>query len=151
MKYSAQNKTFFFFVSVLSMFVGGMIYLMWRPQTLVMFSWCRNIGIWELVRQMRGASASMKDVLPIWFVYSLPQALWCFSGLCCIHAIWNRKAGERFWLSAVLLGSLSIEVMQFFHVISGSFDAVDLYFIVLFYCLFELSTKIFKGENHEEI
>lgn len=133
------------------MFLGGMIYLLWRPQTLVMFSWCRSLGIWELVRQMREASASVKEVLPIWFIYSLPQALWCFSGLCCIHAIWNRKAGERFWIAVVLLGSLSIEVMQFFHVISGSFDAVDFWLIILFYFLFEFSIQTFKGENHEEI
>lgn len=143
-----QNKTFFLLASVLSMFLGGMIYLLWRPQNLVMFSWCRSIGILNFIRWMR--DAVLFD-LPAWFVYSLPQALWCFSGLCCIHAIWNQKDGERFWLSSVFLGSLSIEFMQLFHVISGTFDAVDFVFIVLFYCLFELSTQIFKGESHEEI
>ena len=148
MKYSAQNKTFFLLASVLSMFLGGMIYLLWRPESLVMFSWCRSFGILDFVRQMR--SAVLFD-LPVWFVYSLPQALWCFSGMCCIHAIWNRKLGERFWIAVIFIGSLSIEVMQFFHVISGSFDAVDLWFIVLFYCLFEFSIQIFKGGHHEEI
>ena len=141
------NKTFYLFSSVLSMFFGGMIYLLWRPQNLVMFSWCKSIGIGEFVQQMRGA---VLCDLPIWLVYSLPQALWCFSGLCCIHAIWGRKRGERFWLSVVLWGSLLIEGMQFLHVISGTFDVVDVGFIVLVYCLFEISIQNFKGEPHEE-
>jgi len=149
MKRPIQNKTLFLLASALSMLLGGIIYLLWRPQTLVMFSWCKKLGVYGIVQQMRVALDFLKDILPVWFIYSLPQALWCFSGLCCIHAIWNRKAGERFWIAVVFLFCLSVEVLQMFHVVSGSFDTVDLLFIIVFYCLFEL--LIFQGENHEKI
>ena len=149
MKRPIQNKTLFLLASTLSMLLGGIIYLLWRPQTLVMFSWCKKIGVYGIVQQMRVALDFLKDVLPAWFIYSLPQALWCFSGLCCIHAIWNRKAGERFWIAVVFLFCLSVEVLQMFNVVSGSFDAFDLFLIIVFYCLFEF--LIFQGEKHEKI
>ena len=144
-RYLLYGKAFFFFVSVLSMFLGGIIYLMWRPPTLLMFSWCRSIGIYGDVLQMRLSWASMKDFLPNWFVFSLPQALWCFSWLCCIHAIWINKSGihERFWTAIILVISLLVEIMQLFPWISGVYDSVDLVLIIIFYLIFELSTKLF--------
>ncbi|MBP5586615.1 MAG: hypothetical protein J6Y92_09715 [Lentisphaeria bacterium] len=146
----AYNKIFFFLISALSMFMGGAIYLIWRPPTLLMFSWCRRIGIYEFVMQMRLSLAFMKEYLPTWFIYSLPQALWFFSGLCCIHSIWNHKTGahERFWITTIIVFSLLIEILQLFHVFSGTCDIVDLVLILVFYLIFELSTKLINGENN---
>ena len=139
-----DSKAFFSFVSVLSMFFGGIIYLMWRPTTLLMFSWCRSIGIYEYVLHMRLSCDSMKDSFPKWFIFSLPQALWCFSWLCCIHAIWINKSEihERFWTTLILIISLLAEIMQLFPWISGVYDPVDIVLIVLFYFIFKLSIKL---------
>lgn len=149
-KGSTYNKVFFFLISALSMFMGGAIYLIWRPPTLLMFSWCRRIGIYEFVMQMRSSLAFMKEYLPTWFIYSLPQALWCFSGLCCIHAIWNHRtdAHERFWITTIFIFSLLTEFLQLIHVFSGTCDIVDLVLIIAFYLIFKILTKLFKGENN---
>lgn len=141
-KSSARIKVFFFLISLFSMFIGGLIYLLWRPPTLLMFSWCKSVGIFEFIQQMRSTLCFIKDYLPAWFVYSLPQALWCFSGLCCIHAIWINKTQthECFWLAITLALPILTEIMQLFHVISGTYDIVDLVFVLIFFFVFKLLT-----------
>jgi len=147
---SAYNKKIFFLISAMSMFIGGSIYLIWRPPILLMFSWCRRIGIYDFIMQMRSSFAFMKEDLPTWFIYSLPQALWSFSGLCCIHAIWDHRTEvhERFWITTIFVVSLLTEFLQLIHVFSGTCDIVDLVLILVFYLIFELSTKLIKGENN---
>ena len=141
-------KQFFFLVSVLSMLLGGIIYLLWRSPTLLMFSWCRSLGIYGIVLQMRSSLEFVKEYLPSWFFYSLPQALWCFSGLCSIHAVWIKNNGmhEPFWIALTLMMPLMTEIFQFFHVIPGTYDIVDLFLIVVLFLLFELIVTIFNGE-----
>ena len=147
MRYSIYTKRFFFLVSVLSMFFGGIIYLLWRPTTLLMFSWCRSLGIYGIVLQMRSSLEFVKEYLPSWFIYSLPQALWCFSGLCSIHAIWMKKNRnqEYFWIAIILMMPFLTEFMQFYHLIPGTYDVVDLVLIVMFFLLFNLIIRLLEN------
>ena len=148
--YSIHFRVFYFLLSVLSMFFGGMIYLIWRPPTLLMFSWCKKIGIYGIVLQMRSNFGFMKECFPAWFIYSLPQALWCFSGLCSIHAIWINNIGnhERFWIVFILMLPFLTEYLQLLHVIPGTFDIVDILLIVVSYCLYIFLTRFYNGENN---
>ena len=147
---STHLRALYFLVSVLSMSFGGIIYLIWRPTTLLMFSWCKIIGVYGVILQMRSVLGGMKEYLPVWFIYSLPQALWCFSGLCSIHAIWINNIGnhERFWIIFTFMLPFLTEFLQLLHVIPGTFDFVDLIFIIASFCLFDFLTHISYGGNN---
>lgn len=150
-------KVFFFLISAFSMLFGGIIYLIWRPPTLLMFSWCRSLGIYGGVQHLRSTFCGIKEFLPAWFIYSLPQALWCFSGLCSIHAIWINKNDfhEQVWIIIILIMSLLTEILQLFNVIPGTCDIIDLVLIIVIYILFELIIMTFNVEitkrSHQQI
>lgn len=131
------QRRFFIIVSTLLMLIGGMLYILYRPTSLIMFSWFSSLGFDNCINTMRAKGTSLADILPCWIVFSLPQALWCFSGFLAIHAIWLnvRCVQEQFWLTFVLLLALGGELGQLVGIIDGVFDFIDLLFLVLAFCL----------------
>lgn len=115
------------------MISGGVIYILWRPTSLNMFSWFSALGIEQYVANMRSLASFLSVSLPDWVRFSLPQALWLFSGCLAVHSIWKNfySKQEQFWMAAVLILALSGELGQVMGIIDGVFDVLDLMLLLV--------------------
>jgi len=120
--------TFLVFVHcVLPTLLGGMIYVLFRPLSLRMFDWFEFIGFMDSILSMRTASENYL-FLPDWFYYALPDGLWTYAFTSSFILIWENSTGLKYWLAIPLFLSLIPEVLQFFNLLTGTFDWNDLLF-----------------------
>lgn len=107
---------------------GGMIYLLFRAKSLLMFRWADAIGIEPFLDHMRSycTAISLDDFH--WFFYSLPDGLWVYSLTTFMFLVWGRELSREsfFWISIGPLLALGGEIGQAFGVVRGTFDPTDL-------------------------
>lgn len=48
--------------------VGGLIYILFRPETLIMFDWFEKAGLLQFIQDLR-TSFKGKLILPQWIIY----------------------------------------------------------------------------------
>jgi hypothetical protein len=118
-------------LAVASLLIGSMVYLLFRPTSLLMFHWADSLGLAALIHALRSYSHSAARLLPKWFVYSLPFALWVSSYLFCIRAIWWRSECRLryLWLWCVPIIAVTAELCQHLGILPGTFDFLDLLII----------------------
>ena len=119
-------------VALLTMLVGGLLYVLWRSDSLFMFGWFRSLGAERIVAGLRAAARPYRNNVPDWAIYSLPQGLWCFSGLIALRAIWQRvpdSPGLYIWSVAFAVACFTLEWGQLLGMVPGQFDRVDLAFL----------------------
>jgi hypothetical protein len=124
----AMRTTILSVHTLLPVFVGGVIYLLWRPDNLMLFSWLDALGISKLVRDLRSAVYSVRMHLPVWIIFSVPAGLWMYSLVAGLRLTWRggRPQLQRLWLTlAALLGPGS-ELAQRLGILPGRFDLADL-------------------------
>jgi hypothetical protein len=124
-----KSKTSFLVLnSVLPLLVGGMIYVCWRGDGLLMFDWFRRAGLDAWVVQLRAAAAPAGSLMPRWVVFSLPDALWVYAMTAFLAATWldaDRRAFRVGWISLACLLGAGAEVGQLAGVVPGTFDPAD--------------------------
>lgn len=72
--------------------------------------------------------------MPLWVIYNLPDALWLFSYLLYIDAIWSNSFHNSlyklfFW--SIPIFSILLEFLQLANFIPGTFDIVDIMFYII--------------------
>ena len=124
------------------LFLGGIIYILFRTTSTRIFDWIKMIGINPFILNFRKFSLPIKEYLPSWFYYSFPDALWMYSFSYSIMVIWNSR--QIFWIFFPLTIGLSYEVAQLLKIIPGTFDILDLFFTILAFCtsLFSINLKL---------
>ena len=105
-------------LSLVILLLGGLIYVIFRDKSLLMFDWLK---------------------------YSLPDGLWIFSYMFIVDAIWDR---EKNAVSMIFLWGLPIvavlsECFQYFGLLAGVFDWMDMASYMLAITLF-LIIKLLK-------
>lgn len=107
-----------FFLILVPLILGTCIYAIARPESTIVLSG-------------RGMTKAFK--LPSWVIYNLPDGLWLFSLLNCLYLIWHRNSSRTklIWIMSAFLLAVLTEVFQKYHIITGTFDYVD----ILAYCL----------------
>ncbi len=141
-------------LSAILMVLGGSIYVLWRPSSLVMFGWFSAIGLGQPVEVLRQWVAPFAVHLPSWVYYSLPQALWLLSGCVAIHAIWKdwHLVSAQTWALIVLAIASGGEIGQALHVVPGVYDPTDLVLLVAAFVTYETvaiaygTRKLTQGE-----
>lgn len=114
---------------------GGIIYLMWRGESLLMFAWFDFLGLSPFILLVRH-NVSVVGSLPDWFKYSLPNALWLFGGILFFSGIWERQRFEKgAWVLIFLAVAFGSEFAQVTGCIPGTYDNVDVFFMVIFTCM----------------
>ena len=68
-------------IGIASIIFGGMIYVLWRKQTLLMFSWFDAMSLGIPIAILRDSASAYSSIMPRWFYFSLPNALWAFGGI----------------------------------------------------------------------
>jgi hypothetical protein len=136
--------TFLVFVHcVLPTLFGGMIYVLFRPLSLRMFDWFEFIGFMDPILSIRAASENYL-LLPDWFYYALPDGLWTYAFTSSFILIWGNSTGLKYWLAIPLFLSLIPEVLQFFNLLTGTFDWNDLFFQLFGFILSIIYFKFLK-------
>ncbi len=110
----------------LALVFGGLLYVLKRPTSLLMFAWIERIGGTEYVQAARQSLAPM--VLPSSVVECLPQALWAFALLTLVRATWVGhvgRAGANVAALAIAF-ALAAELGQGLGFFPGTFDPWDL-------------------------
>lgn len=142
-QYSIKNRATRVILSLGFLFFGGLIYIIYRDKSLLMFDWFNSIGISNEIDGLRNLFQG--DGIYGWVKYSLPDGLWIFSYMFLIDAIWD---GERNIVSKWFLWFLPIvailsECLQYFGLLPGVFDWMDMACYMLAITLF-LIIKLFK-------
>ena len=123
-------------LSLLILLLGGLVYVIYRDKSLLMFDWFDAIGISNEIDGLRRLFQG--EGIYGWVKYSLPDGLWAFSYMFLVDAIWN---GSRSKSSFIFIYSLPViallsEFFQYFGLLPGVFDWVDvasyLFAIILF-------------------
>ena len=90
---------------------GGLIYVCFRSKTLRFFAWIDKIGFSNVVNEIRIIIYPCKEILPNWFINSLPDGLWVYS----FSAIIFLGSKKYFIQNKILLmGAVHIIRMIFF-------------------------------------
>jgi len=118
--------------SLIPLLLGGFIYVLFRSKTLRMFEWFYFIGLEEAIQAARTAVVEFKKYLPVFACFSLPDGLWLYSFTSAILIYWrNDKQRTRNWLLIPLASGIFVEIMQGFKLFPGTFDYLDLAFLIL--------------------
>ncbi|OJJ22503.1 hypothetical protein BKI52_07430 [marine bacterium AO1-C] len=118
---------------IISLLGGGLIYLGFRSDTLILFDWISFIGLDHLIERLRFYTLPYAKYIPEWILFSLPDGLWMFSYGCGICYLWRNKQSKQphWWISLIALFILSVEILQLLQITPGTFDPLDLVFYLL--------------------
>ena len=130
MKIRLNNKYINFaiksMVSFGLLFLGGSIYILFRPKSLQMFNWIDNLGLTNLVNRLREDVSELS--LGHITLYSLPDGLWLASYIIMVNAIVPKEHNSNLLFWSFLLPAIAIvfEILQIPGIICGVFDIYDL-------------------------
>lgn len=118
---------------ILTLVLGSFIYISFRQNTLVMFSWLDRVNLLEVISDYRLFTLPWVENLPNWFLYSLPDGLWLFSYLSILLAVWDNTISKHNVLWFLLVPSVAVfsEIGQLFSIVPGTFDLIDLIFYIV--------------------
>jgi len=107
---------------------GGIIYLLFRADSLMMFRWADAIGVKSVLDDLRIYYTTIQMDNSNWFFFSLPGGLWVYSFTSFMLIVWGLKFSRHsiFWISIGPLIALGGEIGQAFGVVIGTFDPTDL-------------------------
>lgn len=111
-------------LSLLLLFLGGVIYLIFRSKHLPMFDWVKVIHLDGYVNQLRDGFSGID--LPTFVKYCLPNGLWMASYTLIIDAFIDEENNKNFWIFILPGISVFLEILQFFHITAGTFDLGDI-------------------------
>lgn len=114
------------FISLLSLLIGGLIYIGFRDENLLMFDWFNNLGLNSYIVFFRTELQHID--LPNWVIYSLPDGLWVLSYMILINEIWKSKREPQYyiWSYSLPIIAITLEITQIFTSYVGTFDIYDL-------------------------
>lgn len=115
-------------LSVLALFAGGIIYILFRTSEPVFFNWIRTTGSDTWLNMTRHDSLPLGMLFPEWIVFSLPNGLWAFAYALLITGIWSgSKSWLRYlWMTSIPLLVLGYEFLQYPGIIPGTFCIQDI-------------------------
>jgi hypothetical protein len=109
--------------------IGAVIYILWRSKNLFVFRWLEMAGLAQIVTAAREYGFFYRSSIPQIVLYSLPDALWVYSYTAALALIWERDLSRQrlIWILLPTVTAVGAEFVQFFHIISGTFDWSDVW------------------------
>ena len=130
MKHTHLKLNLLFSHVIIPITFGGIVYLLFRSDSLTMFRWADAIGVKPVLDDMRvHCTTTQMDNLN-WLFFSLPDGLWVYAFTSFMLIVWGFKFSRHsmFWISIGPLLALGGEIGQAFGVVRGTFDPTDLLF-----------------------
>lgn len=116
--------------TILPLLFGSLIYLLFRPDNILLFHWLEQIGARERIDDWRAQAAWLTEYLPGWLLFSLPNSLWTYSFAIYFTLLW-RDHRLYYWVGLTWAISLLGELLQLFSWLPGTFSLIDLMFIII--------------------
>lgn len=113
-----------------SMFIGSMIYILFREKRLLMFKWFKFIKLDFVINFLRDSFYKYRIYIPKSVLFSLPDALWVYSFTMFLSIYFKNKI----ILSSIFVGSMIIEILQLWFV-TGTFDMYDVIYMFILYLI----------------
>lgn len=113
-----------------SMFIGSMIYILFREKRLLMFKWFKFIKLDFVINFLRDSFYKYRIYIPKSILFSLPDALWVYSFTMFLSIYFKNKI----ILSSIFVGSMIIEILQLWFV-TGTFDMYDVIYMFILYLI----------------
>lgn len=113
-----------------SMFIGSMIYILFREKRLLMFKWFKFIKLDFVINFLRDSFYKYRIYIPKNILFSLPDALWVYSFTMFLSIYFKNKI----ILSSIFVGSMIIEILQLWFV-TGTFDIYDVIYMFILYLI----------------
>jgi hypothetical protein len=125
------TKNRIIFQVITPLLIGGLIYIFFRADSLLMFRWFDTLGLTKIISSCRQFTVGHFH-LPTWILFSLPDALWIFAFINLMLLIWQDRfsINSIFWLLIAPTIGIFSEVGQVVHIIPGTFDIIDLTLIL---------------------
>ena len=117
-------KRFFLHV-VLTMLVGGVIYVLFRSDTLLMFRWFEFFKLDKLIYSLREYTFYYRKYIPENVLFSLPDCLWVYS----FTMFLSFYLKNIFLIMIPCIGSVLTEIGQLWFV-PGTFDILDILYML---------------------
>lgn len=124
-----SSNTFIAVNIVLPIILGGFIYIAWRKDTLLMFSWFQHLGLGSFVFRLRVYLSPFYEHIPKFVLYCLPDGLWVYSLTFFMGWLWKNssKLAFMFWASIGSVLGIGGELAQSFGIVQGCFELLDLF------------------------
>lgn len=119
-------------LSLSLLMLGGIIYLGYRNEALLLFEWAHFLGLDAIVHLFRTYASHY--LLSSWIIYSLPDGMWLLSYMLIIDLLWGESdISQNFWLYILPFIAIISELSQLIVPSHGTFDFLDLccYFIAI--------------------
>ena len=139
-----KRQTIDFFLAAACLLSGSVLYILFRPTTLLMFHWADSLGLIESIGTIRSHTHTPNAYLADWVIYSLPYALWVLSYLFFVSGIWGKStsSGRAAWYWGIPIIAITSELAQGLHILPGHFDPVDLIAIIFATILGFVATEL---------
>ena len=113
-------------IGLVMLLLGGIIYLLFRPTTLLLFHTLDLVGLMPLVTDCRTLVATCQP--SEFVVYSLPGSLWATSYILLVVSLLERAMRwQRMIVASIIpLAGICSELMQQAGLLPGVFDTADL-------------------------
>lgn len=123
-------------LAIVLLIFGGFIYVIFRSEDLLMFNWFRSLGLNNIVIKLRDGYGLMN--IQDWVKYNMPAGLWLFSYMLVIDSIWDdsNSSAYKYFITILPVFAIISEVMQFFQILPGTFDIMDVIIYVFAIFLF---------------
>lgn len=114
-------------LGLLLLATGSLIYLLFRSKTLYIYVWCKSLGLSAIIDAFRKnvQNWNVSDFVR----FSLPDGFYCAAYVLMIDAIWHddKRKVKYILLSLVPIITIVSEILQFYGVVRGTFDEMDLF------------------------
>ena len=115
-------------IATFPLLLGGLIYLAFRPDYLVMFTWVDTIGLSQPIAWLREYADMYRHMVPDMVIYVFPNGLWLLSYCLLVSLVWSgqSKSSAIGWVMLLTLLGVISEILQYCEIIRGTFDWADL-------------------------
>ena len=127
---------------VLPIFIGSMIYVLFREKNLLMFDWFSYLKVGFIIDFLRNNFYEYRIYIPKSVLFSFPDALWVYSFTMFLSIYFKNKI----ILSTIFIGSIITEISQLWFVI-GTFDIYDVMYMFSLYLIAMYFIKKFEEEK----
>jgi len=129
-------------IGIVALIIGGLLYIGYRSDCLLMFDWFQNLGLSNVINSFR-AETNGQSVYE-WVRNSLPAGLWLFSYMFIIDSVWGKEKNHISMFFLYLLPTVAIvsELMQYIKILPGTFDMLDMLSYILAVLLYLLIKKL---------
>lgn len=146
LKNPTLSKKQFVLHSILPIFIGSLIYIIFRSKSLIIFKIIDFFHLTNLINYFRNIFFPLKKFLPDFFIYSFPDGLWAYSMIFTFGSNGKLNNSIIFSLIFPLFLSFGSEVLQYFSVLPGTFCFVDIFSYTFFITLASINLRRFSYE-----